>query len=427
MLWYFLKTMMLETKTIQTEKQVQKTKVQNPERFVQIDNQLLQFGIRHLSSPAIKMLYLVIAKYMNSEIGVKHPVEIDIPLAELRRITVGLKREYGQRISKELTASFKIPNGILINGKNYEGGLAWFDSIVRAGDQIRFRFNPLIFELILNPRHATTLYRPEIENLKSGYAIKIFQVLRGIQNRRSNWHEESRRKFTLAKLKSILGIPKFRKLDKATIEKIIEEINRSTNLRVLEVIQIPASGNAEAFEFRFKVPKKSENNSNSGGNSSGGGSKHEKEKPEAHQEMIPENLEQLTWTQQLAFNQLKEFGISQNLILGRILPVISNQSVKGFEDIFTKKLLQYFEENTPKNDADTFVKWWAYSKIFSPSGEVWQTILKQTEQFKINLEESNPTELEKRIGDSETELTVKKKSKALKLIPNFPIQKLTIS
>lgn len=419
---------MLKQKQIQAEKVINTTKVQDPERFVALDNKLLQFGINHLSSPAIKILYLVIARYMNSEIGVKHPVEIDIPIAELKQITTTIDNKDNQRISKELMAGFKIPNGIIINGENYDGELSWFSKMSQVGDKIRFQFNPLTFERILHPHFYTTLYRPELDRLKTGYAIKVFQVLRGIQNRRSNWHEETRRKFSIERLKNMLGISHFKKLDKATIQSIIEEINRYTNLQVSAVIQHPESGEAEAYEFIFKVEQKSTNgtNSNGKGNSSGGGSQ-KKEAPKDKPESIAETIENLTWTQQIAFNELVTFGISQNIVLGKILPVISKGEIIGFEDIFVTELLAYFKTKTPKYDADTFVKWWAYSDFFHPSGEIWQSLLERVIKYKKALEAEMPAAFLKRIEQPQSTDDLKKKNPFPTIENNFPIQKHTIS
>lgn len=416
--------MLEQPKQIQSEKVTTKTKVRDSERFVQLNNKLLQFGISHLSSIAIKMLYLVIARYMNAENGEVYPLEIDIPIADFRLITAGMNEKTYQRISKELTAGFKVPNGIIVKGKSYQGEISWFKSITSVGDKMRFQFNPQVLELIKNPQSYTTLYRPEVNYLKSSYAVKIFQVLRGIQNRQKDWHVETRRKFTLQKLRSILGISFSKTLNKEILEAVIKEINKSTNLRVLDIIQHPELGEAESFEFVFKVKpfKNPPDDANSGGN----GSKSKNEQSNESDEKIETLLKMLSWAQRLALDALVSFGVKKSIALSKILSRISTGEIIGYEDLFLKELFTYFKENSPRNDADTFTKWWLYSDTFNESGEVWKNSLENLARFKTYLELVEPAVFEEREKENQAALVLKKKD-SISQKKNYPIQKPMIS
>lgn len=406
---YFFSTAMLEQKVL-SEKAAVRNRVQKPERFVKIDNKLLQFGLAHLSGAAIKMLYLVIARYMGFKSGTHVPAEIDIPVGELRHIAPGVDGKNGQRIFRELMAEFRIPDGSSTSEGKNGGRLAWFNSIVQVDGNIRFRFNPLVFGRIKNPHSYTTFYRPELDRLKSGYAMKVFQVLRGIQNRKTNWHSETKQRFSAARLKNILGIPKHIKLDKAVIQSIIREINRCTYLQVLNVVHHSQSGEIEAVEFAFKVKGKSSGGSNSGGNGEGGsGGQTPNMETNDEIETALEAAENLTWTQQAALDQLTAFGVSENIALGKILTTVSKDEMIGFEDVFTSELLIYFRDNSPTADANTFLEWWFESDVFRPAGTTWQSILEKVVNFKNDLREKAPLDFQKRVGKSEPEISIKKK------------------
>lgn len=401
---------MLKQRT-QTNERADNAQVQvkDPERFVYMDNRLLKFGVRHLSAPAIKILYLVITKYLNSDISASHPVEVDIPVTEIRNIAPSVTdREQANRILEEFKKPFKIPDGIFIKGENYQGELTWFTSITKVGekkDMTRFRFDPIIFEPILIPRSSTTLYRPEINRLRSAYAIKIFQVLRSIQNRKKDWTLETRRKFGIDQIKDILGIPRFKKLDLQVVQKALDEINQFTNMRVKKVINHPREDDTKVIEFAFAVKpfKKPFNGSGPNDGSSGGNSGESPGYDESDKKIkLEQTTKPLTWTQQIAFDKLVAFGVRKDIALQQIIPCFSTGEILGFEDIFLEQLLACFKENSPINNAEIFTDWWLNGIFFQPSEKNWQSCFEKLKLYKAQLKIDQPEIFAKRIGKDNT-------------------------
>lgn len=374
--------------------------------IVRFDDKLVYHASYNLTPRAFKVLCYIIARYIKPDEDTALPTEIIVPAIDLIRNAIqGNSHSVYEELPKtckELMSHIEFSTGMEVDGYKLQGYVAWCSSVVpikspNGSIDIRFRFDPLMAQFLLGLTRYVRLYRPEINRLKRSHAIRIFQMLKGIRNRRAKYEVVSREKYEIGHLKFLLKLiendksskrkekyPKFKDFRRWVITPCIEEINEKTTIKVLEANPIREGRKIKYIEFVFIDQQPA---------------KRLPQLPLWGEKYAPSNeeLESLTWAQSNAYDDLIAFGIEEGIAFKQILPTIKGSELKGFEDYFIEQTLKFFKEKAKQYNAGTFVKWWTDKKVFDSSGDVWGKLLETVIARKKALRQENEQAFDNRI------------------------------
>lgn len=357
--------------------------------IVRFDDKLIYHGSYSLTPRAVKVLCYIIARYINPVEDKQLPIAIEIPLTELIQYAIpttksGKSNSIYQEIDKicdELTSKIYFSSGVKVDGYELKGYINWCSSAMPIKKDgkilIRFGFDPLMAQFLLGLTQYVRLYRPEINRLKGTHAIRIFQILKGIRNRRTRYEEVSREVYEVQHLKFLLGLKgkyaKFKDFNRWVLKASLKEINEKTTVKILNIETIKEGRKTVAicFVFTDQYPKSGI-----------------PILPLWGQEIIPkqEEINALPWAQFNAYNRLVEFGVDEGIAFKQIIPSIKGSEIRGYEDHFIEKAITIFTKKARQKDAGTFVKWWINKKIFDSTSDIWAVIVEDVVQYKKQLQ-----------------------------------------
>jgi len=357
---------------------------------VRLHNDLVYKGSYHLPVRALKTLCFLVAKYVDPRAD-ELPSELHVPLTE---IVDAIKQNEGatwksiyqevDAICRDLTSNpIHFSEKVEIKGTQIKGYVNWCSSAVPYRDEngnvyIRFGFDKLLSQFLLGLAEYVRLYRPELNRLKRSYGIRLFQMLKGIRNKREKYERVSRERYELEKLRFLFALgdkyAEFKDFNKRVLKPATLEINEKTSVQILDVKPIRRNRRIVALEFVFTDQ---ELNGSAIGTTVSGPSKEELETT-------------LTFAQHKAYTTLIKFGVTPGIAFRRILPSVKGGVVNGYEDKFVEFALIYFKTNAKKPVPGAFVKWWTGQSVFSPNrekgGGAWAEIHEQVVTFKAGLE-----------------------------------------
>ncbi len=366
-----------------------KKKIYNLVRF---DDKLVYHGSYYLSPRSIKTICYLVARYVNPEEDRELPTQLLVPVKELANAlfdgtnTKMYKSIYQEidGICKELTSSqIRFNSKVEVEGVKLRGYLNWCSSAIPVQDQdgnaaIQLSFDPMIAQFFLGLSRYVRLYRPELNRLQSGHSIRLFQMLKGIRNKKT-FEKISIEKYEVEQLKFLLGVdgkyPQYKDFNKRIIKPSIKEINEKTTIKILEVKPIRQNRKIQSLEFHFA-------------------DKSEKQTVDisSEKDYIPslEETDKLTWSKYNAYQLLVDFGVREGIAFRQLLPMIKGEVFDGFEDYFVKSVLSHFRKTSKQKDAGTLVNWWYHKKSFELSSEMWSKILERVVAQKKELEQKDP-------------------------------------
>lgn len=215
------------------------------------------------------------------------------------------------------------------------------------------------------------------KGLKSGSSFRFSIVLMSYHNQHKAHKDITELMIELGEFRRILNLenkyPRFNSLRERVISKIMTDIN---NIGVLNVWYKTVKSGKSVTDLIFYMKD-------------GKLAKPQKGKGILDlPDYIPskEEIETLTKSQLKAYEILTEFGVTKGIAFRQILMKINGSEAKGFEDVFIKKALEYFEKKARKKNAGTFTKWWTEKKIFDSTSDVWTTIMEGVVSYKKKLE-----------------------------------------
>lgn len=367
---------------------------------VRFDDKLVYHGSYYLSPRAIKTLCYLIARYVDPEKDSRLPMDLIVPIAEIAQALVdGTGREtyksiYSEidSVCDELTGSrIRFNSKISVQGIKLRGYINWCSSAIPMTDEegracMKFHFDPLVAQFFLGLSQYVRLYRPEVNRLQSGHAIRLFQMLKGIRNKRNKYEKVSRAQYDVQDLKFLFGVPdnypQFKDFNKRVLKPSIEEINEQTTISILELNKIRDNRRITALEFVFTDQESEVLIPNW---------------YKGQEDYVPseDDVASLTRAQYEAYQMLLEFGIKAGIALRQLLPSIHGSEFVGYEDWFVKYALEHFrrwsnQQATKDLSAATFVTWWHDKGIFGIESDVWPKILEKVVAGKKQLQSKNP-------------------------------------
>lgn len=368
--------------------------------IVRFDDKLIYHGSYSLTPRAVKVLCYIIARYINPTEDEQLPIAIEIPLTELIQYAIpstsNAKKSNSiyqeiDKICDELTSKIHFSSGVKVDGYELRGYINWCSSAmpIKKDGQIliRFGFDPLMGQFLLGLTQYVRLYRPEINRLRGSHAIRIFQMLKGIRNRRSKYEAVSREVYEVKHLKFLLGLKgrytKFKDFNRWVLKASMKEINEKTTVNILAIESIKEGRSIKSIRFVFTDQEPKDGLASL---------------PLWGQDVVPkeEEINALPWAKYNAYKTLIEFGVDEGIAFKQIIPTIKGSEIRGYEDHFIDKALAIFKQKAKQNNAGTFVKWWINKKVFDSTSDIWAVILEDIVAYKKKLQATDMVKYDNR-------------------------------
>jgi len=406
---------------MRTRKQLIKTKKQEtPHNLVRLHDYLVYKSSYFLSPVATKILYYAIAKRFQPDTPIEDlQQKIFIPLRELSKAILETNKTIVDGVAKKSSNSlYETVEGVItelsnlrlifdsemeIEGKPVSNRIAVCPGIGGAignkGEKgISIRFDQAVVPFLFKLRRYVLVHRTEINKLNSGYSIKLYQVLRGIINRKKKFGVVfCTETLSLTNLHFLLNTQdsesykEFKYFNKNVLKKSVKDIIGNTSIE-LEIAPIRTKPKDAArrctthIKFTF----------------------HDKlllEKKDTSKQFAPTaaDLEELTLAEKNAYDILVKFGVVPGIVFCQIIPFIEGSESIGFEDFFVQGTVNYFEkysknQDTPAMMVATFVNWWTKHKYFSIGNDAWSVVNEKVVQTKKTMQENNPKRFKKRMS-----------------------------
>lgn len=405
---------------MRTRKQFKKPhKQETPHNLVRLHDYLVYKSSYFLSPVSTKILYYAIAKKFQPNTPAEElETEIFIPLRELSQAIVETEKTVVEGVAKKSSNSlYETVEGViqeLSNLKFYpEVGLEIdgnpVSDIITVCPRVRggkgknkekgvfIRFDRDVIPFLFKLRRYVLVHRTEINKLSSGYSIKLYQLLRGIINRKKKFGVVyCTETLSLTNLHFLLNTQdqesykEFKYFNKNVLKKSVKDIVNNTSIE-LDIASIRTKPKDAArrctthikFTFHDKLLLKKKN-------------------PSKQFAPTATDLEELTLAEKNAYDILVKFGVVPGIAFCQIIPFIEGSESIGFEDFFVQGTVNYFEkysknQDTPAMKVATFVNWWTKHKYFSIGNDAWSVVNEKVVQTKKTMQEKDYKRFKKRM------------------------------
>ncbi len=316
----------------------------------------------------------------------------------------GLYEEMQSFTDRILDKKIRFPTDLEIDGRSFPGKINWFQSVmpVRNENQevsLRFLFAEDLKPFLLQLNEYAQINRLEAAQMKSGHAIRMFQIFKAQRDRMRRHEKVSKLSYEVNSLKAILGIegkyPRFNSFRERVLDTIKKEINKFTSLQLIELVYTRSGKKVVGLTFIF-----TEKESNTF------------LKVDDGQTPTEESLvHTFTRSQLRAYKLLVKKNIIPAIAYKQIVPVISKGSSEfvGFEDIYFEFAWAIFEnksnlfqkgdkltEHETRKKAGTFVNWFTKNKVFQ-QGDHFATIQGLLAEKKKHMMKNYPDEWDVRM------------------------------
>jgi len=405
---------------MRTRKQLKKTiKQETPHNLVRLHDYLVYKSSYFLSPVSTKILYYAIAKKFKPDTPMEElETEIFIPLRELSKAIVETEKTVVEGVAKKSSNSlYETVEGVvqeLANLKFYpEVGLEIdgnpVSDIITVCPRVRggkgknkergvfIRFDRDVIPFLFKLRRYVLVHRTEINKLSSGYSIRLYQVLRGIINRKKKFGVTyCTETLSLTDLHFLLNTQdsesykEFKYFNKNILKKSVKDIVNNTSIELeITPIRTKPEGAPRRCTTHIKFTF------------------HDKlvlQKKGASKQFVPtaEDIEELTLAEKNAYEILVKFGVVEGIAFSQIIPFIEGSESIGFEDFFVQGTINYFEkysknQDNPTMKVATFVNWWTKHKYFSIGQDAWSVVNEKVVQTKKQMQDKEPGRFKKRM------------------------------
>ena len=304
-------------------------------------------------------------------------------------------------VCEEMSSTqIKFHSDVEVDGLKLKGFInlcSVFPRMINGEKYISFGFDPFMAQFLFGLTKYVLTYRPEVNRLKSGYSIRLFQMLKGHARKKAKFGARVfRETYSVENLRFLFNVgdayAEFKHFNNLVIKKCIKEINANTTIKVLNVNKMKKGGarTTSHLEFVFTEQEPNENLLLTDANSSKG--------------FVPNesDIDKLTVAELQAYEMLVEFGVIKGIAYRKILPEIKGSESEGFEDYFIKFCLSHFKkwsknQDNPRKAAATFVNWWTKNEIFDVTSDVWTMANEQIVQQKKQLLNKKPDAYQNRM------------------------------
>lgn len=385
-------------------------------KVARIENRFIFHAQYQLTAREQKVILYLIANINPHEQERFHeqiiPVkELEVVLKADGRKWGGLYEEMKQFQKRIVKKGIEFPTNVKIDGKPFPGYINWFQSVAPVENSrgevcLRFLFAEDLTPFLLQLNEYAQINRLEAAPMRSGHAIRLFQIFKAQRDRMRRHEKVSRLTYGVEELKAILGIPgkykRFNSFRERVLDTATVEINKYTSLNLLSVDYIRNS-RRQVTDLTFVFA--------------------EKNKAEEAETNAPIN-KKTTYTgnlpkdfmptssllnQTFSRSQLRTYkiliakGIKEGIAFKQIIPKITGSEFEGFEDYYIEEALAIFESKTKlrKNQkaqkAGAFVKWFLKKEVFN-QGENFARITEKVHERKKKLLQFDTDHWEERMA-----------------------------
>lgn len=377
--------------------------------LVRFDDRLVYHASYSLSARAIKTICYIAARYIDPKVDTELPKPIFVPLSELAEaLSDGRQGSRSNSLYDNIKslcleladAKIWFKTDVEVKGKKLDGFISWCsDAVPETKDGVRginFGFGVYMSQFLIQLSRYVAVYRPELNRLNSSYAIRLFQILKGIANKNKKYKLVHRKVFAVEELRYVLALDDkyetFKVLNDKLLKPVIKEINANTSIYIFDIAKERRSGRKVThIEFTFTDNRKA-------------GGKLSIPHTTNYPGYVPteEDLAQLTYAEYRAYHMLLDFHVLPGIAFKQILPEIGGSESIGFEDYFIAGAIDHFKATATNQQsatiaAKTFVTWWIKLRIFDTTTDVWSKINEKVIKSRKALEKENPTAFDNRL------------------------------
>jgi plasmid replication initiation protein len=391
-----------------------------PDKYARIDNQFVFNARYRLPAREQKIILYLISKINPIKENEFHKQRLSI--GEMKQLLTREGAKYGSFYSElttiaETMTNCKItfPTQFEFNGTRLKGAINWFQHCIPIEDEkgelyLEFVFSEILKPFIIDLKEYVKIGVAEVFPMRSGYAIRMFQLLKAEYDRLKEYKKIVHYDVSLDKLKELLSIegkynyPDFKNFRVRVLDPIRDDINEFSNNIQVDYDYLKTGKKVTGIKFIISA-------------------KNEKDKPlkitpSVSEDVKPEktkktkkevaekqvDVSSLTRAQLQALKLLSDFGVFEGIAVKQILPSIGGSELVGFEDIFIQKALGYFQKNAKKQgtaelSASTFVVWWHDKKIFDSQSDsgAWGILMEQVSDEKKKMQNNDPLAYDNRL------------------------------
>ena len=216
-----------------------------PDKYARIDNQFV-FNARYRLPAREQKIILYILSKINPTTNIEFHKQ-KVSLTEMKELLVKDGVKYGSFYSElatiaETVTNCKItfPTRFEVNGVRLKGSINWFQHCIPIEDEsgelhLEFVFSEILKPFLIDLKEYVRISVAEVFPMRSGYAIRMFQILKAEYDRLKEHRKSVQIEFSLDELKQLLGIegkysyPDFKNFRVRVLDPIRDEINQYSN------------------------------------------------------------------------------------------------------------------------------------------------------------------------------------------------------
>lgn len=361
-------------------------------KIARIENRFI-FNAQYKLSPREQKLILYLIANMDPQKQERFH-EQTVTVREFEKMLKADSKKWGglytelRDITKRIRSKgIEFDTNIRVDGHRFPGYINWFQSVTPMEDGdgevcIKFLFSEDLKPYLINLNQYARINYSEAALLKSGFAIRMFQIFKAHRGKMKGHEKISELIYDLTELKKLLGIadkyPDFRNFRRRVLNIIEREINKHTSIH-LEKIDSIRNSKRQIVKLVFIFSDKTET-------------------PSKTTDFVPskEDLLLLTFAQQKAYKILVKYGIHEGIAYKQLLPKIINPEFLGFEDWYFEEVLKIFKKKS-KRGVGAFVNWFLERKIFE-QGDHFATIMEKIQARKKKLQLKEPETWDNRVA-----------------------------
>ena len=371
-----------------------------PDKYARIGNQFV-FNARYRLPAREQKIILYILSKVNPNNGSEfHKQRLSVE--ELQDLLVREGGKYGSFYNELLTIAdvvtnckITFPTRFEVNGVRLKGSINWFQHCIPVEDEhgklhLEFVFSEILKPFLIDLKEYVRINVTEVFPMRSGYSIRMFQILKAEFDRYKEHKTQIFLAFSLDELKELLGLDgklsyaDFKNFRVRVLDPIREEINLFSKDIQVDYDYLKTGKKITGVRFLTTAKNKTA-----------------LEDTPSVKDSVKSVLDvsKLTRAQGRALSFLTQFGVFEPIAFKQILPSLAGSELLGFEDLFIQLAIAYFKKNAQQNLPATFVVWWHDKKVFDvqSSSGVWSILMEQLAVEKKRMQKNDPPAYENRL------------------------------
>lgn len=312
----------------------------------------------------------------------------------------GLYEEMQGFTDRVLDKKIRFATDLEIDGQRFPGKINFFQSVIPVRNEkgevaLRFLFSEDLKPFLLQLNEYAQINRLEAAPMKSGHAIRMYQIFKAQRDRMRKHEKVSKITYEVETLKGVLGIAgkykRFNSFRERVLDTITDEINTYTSIQLMDIDYV-RNGNRQVTDLIFVITDRDR--------------RHQPNQVPHNGPTEEELFKTFTKSQIRAYRLLVKRQILPGIAFKQVVPKITAASSEfiGFEDWYVSIVWDIFEEKTnisgeraEEIKAGAFVNWLVRDNIFD-QGDMFALIQERLAAKKKRAEVEDPQHWEERLA-----------------------------